>query len=456
LGAGARTLAILLLALWATAADSAGERRWVRTYGGFYAGGDTARGIAIDKNDNILMAGHSFGGAETYYDYAVAKISPGGVARWVRRWSGPSGYDEPYGIAVDKNGNAIVTGKSIGTRGIGLPDIVTIKLDAAGVLQWERRWFGGTSAHEEGRAVTTDAAGNIYVAGKASSASASNTYEDAVLLKYSAAGDLRWVRTYDAPMHDNDGYFSVAVDGDGNVFAAGFSTQNGINLQDFLVVKYNPYGVLQWRRTYNGEEDFDDWAESIAVDKDGNALVTGSRGESCGQHCYSFATIKYSPAGVRQWVKIYDPEPTSDDLAHAVKADRDGNVYVTGQSSWKSAFYDFATVKYAPDGRQLWVRRYDGPGQGEDIPYSLAVDSQGNAVVAGHSHTSLEAGSDIATLKYSPTGALQWARRYGGTGSGEDRAFFVKLDSADNVYTSGFTTGGATEAEDCIVIKYAP
>lgn len=447
-------IVVLLVALATVQAEAAGERLWVRTYGYLYAGADYARGLAIDKNNNAIVAGQSLGWADTYYDYAVVKYSPAGVPLWKRRYSGPTGYDEPFGVAVDKDGNVVITGLSFGTRGIGLPDITTVKYSSAGQLQWVRRYYRGTAGHEVGRAVTTDSAGNVYVAGIASSLT--NNYEDAVLIKYSPTGTRLWARVYDAAMHDNDGYFALAVDGADNVIATGYSTQSGLNLQDFLTVKYDPVGTRQWVRTYNGEESFDDWAESVAVDNAGNVIVTGPRGEYCGDHCYSFATVKYSPDGARLWARIYDPQPTSDDLPHAVKTDSAGNVYVTGESAWQSAFYDFATLKYAPNGTLLWSRRYNGPGDGNDSAYSLAVDSQGNVVVGGYSYVNLERYSDHTTVKYSPTGIVRWVRQYNGVGSDEDRAYFVGVDSGNNVYSAGFTVGAPTVGEDFVTIKYAP
>jgi uncharacterized delta-60 repeat protein len=448
----------MLLLLNTSWGEAAGERLWVKRYGNLYAGADYARGMVVDKDGNVIVTGQSLGYADTYYDYAVVKYGPAGNRLWVRRYNGgPGAYDEPFGVATDREGNIIVTGKGIGQRGVGLPDIVTVKYSPAGVLQWARRYFGGDAGHEEGRAVITDSAGNIYVAGIVSSTS--NNYHDAVLIKYSPAGVRLWVRTYDAPFHDNDGYFAVAVDGADNVLAAGFSIQSGLNLSDVITAKYNPAGTRLWLRTYDDEEGLDDWAESIAIDKWGNAVVTGSQGESCdaeGGYCFSYATIKYSSAGIRQWVATYNPKPTSDDLAHAVRVDNAGNVYVTGESSWTSAFYDFATVKYSPAGNQLWAKRFDGVGHGNDMAYGLAVDSKGNVIVAGQSYASLDAESDFTVVKYSSGGARKWVRRYNGPGDGMDTSFCVAVDNQDNVYAAGFSLGQSTTAEDFVTIKYAP
>jgi hypothetical protein len=155
-------------------------------------------------------------------------------------------------------------------------------------------------------------------------------------------------------------------------------------------------------------------------------------------------------------VAKYYPLPASDNIAHAVKVDGAGNVYVTGQSAWTSAFYDFATVKYSPAGKQLWAKRYDGLGHGNDMAYGLAIDSKGNAIVAGQSYINLDVMVDATTVKYSAAGVQLWARRFDGPGKDTDMAFFVGVDSTDNIYVSGFSVGDSTRAEDFVTIKYAP
>ncbi len=150
---------IALFSLIPLQVQAAGERLWVKRYGYLYAGPDYARGMAIDKNNNVIVVGQSLGNASTYYDYAVVKYSSAGIRLWARRYNGgPSAYDEPFGVAVDGEGSIVVTGKGIGMRGVGLPDILTVKYDANGNLRWARRYYASASgAHEEGRAVAVDA-----------------------------------------------------------------------------------------------------------------------------------------------------------------------------------------------------------------------------------------------------------------------------------------------------------
>ena len=65
-----------------------------------------------------------------------------------------------------------------------------------------------------------------------------------------------------------------------------------------------------------------------------------------------------------EWVARYQ---TFTGGASAIAVDGDGNVYVTGPNGcwaedWGGCDHDYVTVKYGPDGNQLWVARYDGAG----------------------------------------------------------------------------------------------
>ncbi|HAX48833.1 MAG TPA: hypothetical protein DCX92_07600, partial [Bacteroidetes bacterium] len=71
----------------------------------------------------------------------------------------------------------------------------------------------------------------------------------------------------------------------------------------------------------------DDKASSIDIDETGNIYVTGSTISSGTDTDYG--TVKYSPAGDVLWSILYENIVSVDDNAVMVKADNNGNVYVT-------------------------------------------------------------------------------------------------------------------------------
>jgi len=153
-----------------------------------------------------------------------------------------------------------------------------------------------------------------------------------------------------------------------------------------------------WVQRYNGPVDSTDGASSIAVDGSGNVYVTG-RSYGSGTS-WDYATIKYNSSGVQQWVQRYNGPGNGDDGAYSIAVDGSGNVYVTGVSDGGGTYGDYATIKYNSSGVQGWIQRYNGPGDSTDRAYSIAVDGSGNVYVTGWSIGS-GTGADYATIKYS-------------------------------------------------------
>jgi len=107
----------------------------------------------------------------------------------------------------------------------------------------------------------------------------------------------------------------------------------------------------------------------------------------------------FAQAGDEIWVKRYNGPAKGDDFARAVAVDASGNVYVTGESPGSGTFRDFATIKYSSSGNQVWVKRYNGPGNGDDGAEAIAVDSGGHVCVSGYCKGP-GTGYDYAVVKY--------------------------------------------------------
>jgi len=172
--------------------------------------------------------------------------------------------------------------------------------------------------------------------------------------------------------------------------------------------------------------------------------VTGTsfgRGGASGD----YATVAYSAAtGRRLWVGRYNGPGNGFDGASALAVSPAGTrVFVTGQSQGRgtgSLADDYATVAYsAATGRQLWVSRYNGAGNGFDAAASVAVSPGGSRVfVTGYSAGGTGSG-DYATVAYSAAaGKQQWVSRYNGPASLYDAACCVAVSPAG---TAVFVTG---------------
>jgi hypothetical protein len=167
-----------------------------------------------------------------------------------------------------------------------------------------------------------------------------------------------------------------------------------------------------WVRRYNGPANDHDQTSAMAVDGSGNVYVTGASSEAKERRIGSdiekgknYTTIKYYPDGNTAWIRRYMGPSNWADFASAIAVDDSGNVYVTGMSSGGSRTgNDYATIKYYPNGDTAWVRRYNGPANEDDWAYAIAVDGSGNVYVTGYSDGGSGTGSDYATMKYIQSG----------------------------------------------------
>jgi Beta-propeller repeat len=283
-------------------------------------------------------------------------------------------------------------------------------------------------------AIATDTLGNVYVTG---TSFGSGTARDYATVKYNSSGTQQWVARYNGPASTDDIAYAIAVDGSGNVYVTGSSGGSGTGL-DYATVKYNSSGVQQWVARYNGPASTDDIAYAIAVDGSGNVYVTGSSGGS--GTGLDYATVKYNSSGTQQWASRYNGPASGDDIAYAVAVDSSGNVYVTGSSLGSGTSLDYATVKYNSSGTQQWASRYNGPASSDDKAHALVIDGSSNVYVTG---SSLGSGTslDYATVKYNSSGAQQWASRYNGPANSDDVADVLNIDIPRSSYLAKVSFG---------------
>lgn len=249
----------------------------------------------------------------------------------------------------------------------------------------------------------------------------------------------QWVRSQPGAGYD------VAIDPAGNFYVCGCGYDH---YSDFVIIKYNTNGVRIWYRDISGTDSaHPEVAKSLAVDPYGYVYVTGfiynpERGD------HDYLTIKYDSAGSEQWRKTYGTY--GHNAAYSIAVDNSSNVYVTGSTDGSLMNWDWTTIKYSPAGVQVWVQRVSGFGK--DCPASIAIDGLGNVIVTGYTYGG-NFGNDIATIKYSPSGAVVWFKKYHGTASGDNEASKVTADMLGNVFVTGTSAG--IDGQDLVTIKYS-
>jgi hypothetical protein len=384
----------------------------------------------------------------------------GAAPAWVRRYHVSSTWSSA--MALDGQGNVYITGGAEGSQ-TGY-DYLTIKYSPGGRQLWARRYNGRKNKDDFATAIAVDAQGNAYVTGS------SNGYRDWATVKYSADGRRLWVRRYlgggvaraiavDAQdniyvtggwatiKYDADGRqlwvrpfdapnshpVALAVDGQGNAYLHGSLTNPGSSLP---TLKYSPDGLLLWMTgcQFHGDLPSEFWYSTIALDTQGNAYVSG--GTVFGR---GFLTIKYSPEGQQLWERWEDLEGNYSPPS-AVAVDGQGNVYVAGTvTSYgdpRSHYSKYITIKYSPDGQTLWIRE----GLSDSYASALTLDGQGNVYITGS-----------ATIKYDPEGQILWEQlnNFGAW------LRVMALDAQGSVYVTGISVDyAAVTGLGFVTVKY--
>ena len=427
--------------------DAAGVRLWVARY----ANG-IASAVAVDGSGNVYVTGTS-NNSNGSDDFVTIKYNSSGVQQWVSHYIGlGNSIDHPIALSVDAAGNAYVTGSTQDSLGHS-SDYLTIKYNAAGVQQWIARYNGTGNSNDAPTALAIDGSGNVYVTG---SSTDSSTHHDYATIKYNAGGVRQWVARYNGPGNGDDGATALAIDSSGNIYVTGSSDDSTTffnTFSEFATIKYNSAEVQQWVKRYMSLGDPSNHATALAVDASGNIIVTGYSGYITGLLDRYFVvdsiiTVKYNSTGLVQWGARYK---VSFLYATALALDASGNIYVTGSGTDSSGAPDYATIKYSATGVEQWVSRYNGPGKSADYASAIAVDGSGNIYVAGSSN-GLGTASDYATIKYNSAGSEQWVSRYNGPGKSNDKATALALDGSGNVYVTG--SSDSAGSSDYATVKY--
>ena len=417
-----RQLTLLTLVLYNLAFLMAQEtitEKWVRHHSVDSPQGIAfATGLALDHLGNIYVLGSETEQILSGFDYVTIKYDAAGVEKWTNTFNGKGdGNDIPGGISVDPSANVIITGES--AVSFNDSDFGTVKYDALGKELWASYFNGNGDDKDAANAIVVDQAGNVIIAGESEFPLGATDFGT---VKYNSEGSMDWSTHYDG--NNFDEAKAVVVDDLGNVYVTGES-KSLLGPTDFSTVKYDKDGTEQWAATFNGQDDLVDEAVAIAVDKNGNVYVTGESYSSASTS--DFVLVKYNSEGTEQWAKRYSGTHNLEDEPRDLALDQNGNIFVGGTINCDNdtdGLTDYALVKYSPDGLELWAMTYDGTGKNADKLSAIFVDEFGNVYATGES-IGAENNKDYATIKYNASGEEIWKIRYIGQDQSTDAAIDI-------------------------------
>ncbi len=361
--------------------NSAGTLVWA-TYMGEIAD-DVANKLDVDASGNIYVTGRTgstvniatpgsyqptIGGN---VDVFLAKFNSAGVLQWSTYYGG-TGADVAVAIRCDASGNVYIGGytnsyNAIGTTGChqpamgGYTDAFLAKFSGTGGLLWGT-YYGGVHL-ENICTITTDIAGNVFVAGEAISPTniaTTGSYQenpagigyDAFLVKFNSVGVRQWGTYYGGP--NNDGFYSICLDATGNIYAGGATSSSsgiastgayqtslgGINgFADAMLVKFNSAGVRLWGTYYGGI--YEEGISDITLNASGDIVLAGfsqSPGLVATQAAFQGTNgglfdglvAKFTPAGNLSWGSYLGG--ANNDRLVSVYTDATTNIYTLGYS----------------------------------------------------------------------------------------------------------------------------
>jgi uncharacterized protein (TIGR03437 family) len=361
-------------------------------------------------------------------------------------------------VVTDAAGNAYVTGFTMDTAfpvtagaasaGLGAGNILLTKIDPTGATVLYSTFLGG--ANPEGAlGLAIDRDGNIYLAGSTSSKDypttpgvvkralqppgAPNDPFDCVVTKLNSSGNAILYSTY-LGGSGRDACIGIAVDGSGSAYITGNTGSSNFpttetalqrNLRDvrdgFLAKLSRDGSSLVYSTLFGGTRR--DNGVAVAVDSAGAAYVVGNTESSFG--------FPITP--------------------NAFQRNYTGTTFTTSTSG------DAFIFKMNPEGTGYVYSSYLG-GSRDDQAFSVAVDSQGNAYIAGNTTSTnfpttagayqtafrglgdnnIYRGGDGFVTKVAPDGSRLVYSTYLG-GSKDDWATGVVIDSAGDAYLVGAT-----------------
>jgi hypothetical protein len=439
-----------------------GAQLWVSRYNGPKNKDEFANATAVSPDGTeVFVTGNSYGGSTGSDDYAtVAYDASTGAQLWVSRYNGAGdGYDAATALGVSPDGSMVfVTGSSYGSTTTN--DYATVAYEAAtGTPLWVSRYNGPPNGDDISTALGVSPDGStVFVTGYSDGGSTSG-YDYATVAYDVSTGTRLWVSRYLGPANGVDVSTALGVSPDGStVFVTGEST-GSTSRYDYATVAYGAAtGAKLWVRRYNGPGNGDDGAYALEVSPDAaTVFATGySTGSTSG---YDYSTVAYTAAtGTKQWVSRYNGPGSSDDAAYALEVSPDGStVFATGYSAGSTTGYDYATMAYdAANGAQLWLSRYNGPANGDDLARALGVSPDGSTVLVTGSSYGSTTGYDYATAAHdASTGAQLWASRYNGPGNGSDSASALGVSPDGSAVLVAGTSWGSGTHRDYATVAYA-
>jgi len=341
---------------------------WSKVFGG--TGNDPPSGNIVQTSDGgYAIAGdtNSFGAGGL--DAWLVKTDAFGNIEWNKTYGGPL-EDSGYDMVQTKDGGYAIGGYTY-SFGAGMNDFWLVKTNSTGDLHWSKS-YGGVGS-ELGAVVIQTSDGGYAIVGNTNSSGAGGF--DVWVVKTNSIGDMMWNKTYGGS--GNDYGNTMVQTTDGGYALAGRTAAFGASNTDFLLIKTDLTGNMQWNKTYGGGTGAN-YAYSMVQTSDGGYALAG-RTNSFGAVGIDAALLKTDTSGTLQWIKTFGGNGT-DYALHMDQTTEGGYVIAGYMTPVGTLAPDAYFVKTDALGNTLWTKTYGGSRA--DIAWDLIQTNDGGYAIA--------------------------------------------------------------------------
>lgn len=417
------------------------------TFGGGV--GNEAETLLLQTGDNgYVLAGtstanfgspivaHSGGGL----DIALIKLDSNGNQVW-NTFAGGSGTDSAFGIAIANNGDILIAGQSSATFGSPLnsfggvaQEALIMRYNSQGNLLW-MTFFGYASDNDSARAIVQATDGNILIAGTSAgnfgspvNAFSGGVTTDFLVAKFHSAGSLIWHTFLGGGATTQDAY-AIANAASGDLYVSGVTNADFgapinpyVGSQELVFARFNSTGNLLWH-TFAGGGGNDFPYGRTATTQDDGYVMSGLSNASWGSPVSAFTAgddmviLKFNANGSLAFNTFHGS--TGIDHAYGAVPRADGTFCVVGTSAmtWGSPLQahngnnEITGIALAANGSLLWNSFYGSTGP--DNGLSLTATTDGGCALGGQAGnafgqpvTTFAGGDDFAVIKLFADGTL--------------------------------------------------
>lgn len=333
---------------------------------------------------------------------------------WVKNYGSADGM-AIADSTMDSTGNIYTTGGNF-LNNIG--DLFIVKYDNNGTRLWSKVYDYGQS--EEGKAITVDKEGNLYVTGLTGD-SHHGQISNILLLKVDSNGEELWHQSYGSDSEDD--IFDIAIDSQNDIYICG--TTKGdldgttlIKFTDSFITKYSTDGNRLWTKNFG--QNYSDYAKNLFIDIDDLLYVSGSI-----SGVGDIYLTKYNTDGTQVWYKTY---PTNNfEYAANISLGKDDNFYISGKVGLRDENKEYIE----PNTDEVFARKVDKEGKEKyyitfgtqaqnEIAYSITGDKYGHAYLLGTSRgsftdSSLKEMASPFLTHINPNGIIKSTKEYSGS-----------------------------------------